>query len=393
MATVGINGFGRIGRMCLRVCLENDIEIKHINDPYIQPDYMIYLFKYDSTHGCFKDCVTCEEGSLVINEKRITTSHEKDPASVPWREAGVQFVIEATGVFTESEKAKMHIEGGASHVVITAPSDAPNFVFGANHRLYDPERHGNCISAASCTTNCAAPIVRLMHDNFGVKEAMITSIHALIPNQKVVDSPTGKLWRYGRGAVQNIIPSSTGASKCMGKIIPELKGKISAIAFHVPVSNVSLCDITFRISQPTTLEQVKRVMKAASETELKGVLGYTQDDCVSSDFNHTPFSCIFDARAAIPHTSTFVKVVAWYDNEYGYANRVVDLVMYMNDVITGKMTPLAEYPRMTNFDPSCSEKSFRMDKIEDTTIKGESELTSVKRDSESTSAKRVSVAE
>ncbi|KAG5332997.1 G3P dehydrogenase, partial [Acromyrmex heyeri] len=252
-------------------------------------------------------------------ETRIATSQEKQPWKIPWKNKGVTY---------------LHIDGGAKKVIITAPSvDAPMLVFGVNHTCYSPKRD-SVISATSCTTNCAAPIVKIMHNNFEVLEAMITSIHAMTACQNTVDGPIEKhrptaLWRDGRGAIQNIIPTATGAAKSLAKIIPELKGKISAIAFRVPIPNVSLCDMTFRVNKPATYEEVKEAMKEASEGQLKDVLGYTEDDCVSSDFNHTTYSCVFDAKAGIPQTSTFIKIVAWYDNEYGYAYRIADLVQYM----------------------------------------------------------------
>ncbi|KAK2587846.1 hypothetical protein KPH14_003943 [Odynerus spinipes] len=326
MAVVGINGFGRIGRMCLRACLDKNVEVGLINDPYITTDYMIYLFKYDSSHGTYQKPIECENGSILIAERRIATSQEKNPSKIRWEEHNVTYVIEATGVFTTLEKASLHIDGGAKKVIITAPSiDAPMYVYGVNHTCYNPKK-GDVVSAASCTTNCAAPIVKIMNDNFEVLEAMLTTVHAVTASQKTVDGPINKLWRDGRGALQNIIPTSTGAAKSLSKIIPILKDKISAIAFRVPIANVSLCDMTFRVNKPTTYDEVKTIMRRESEGELKDVLGYTEDDCVSSDFNHTTYSCVFDAKAAIPQTSTFIKIVAWYDNEYGYAHRVADLL-------------------------------------------------------------------
>ncbi|XP_015178311.1 PREDICTED: glyceraldehyde-3-phosphate dehydrogenase 1-like [Polistes dominula] len=339
MAVVGINGFGRIGRMCLRALLEKNIQVNLINDPYITTDYMIYLFKYDSTHGIYPKAIICENGFIVIDGKKIATSQEKNPSKIKWKENNVTYVIEATGVFTTLEKASLHIDGGAKKVIITSPSiDAPMYVYGVNHKCYDPKK-GNVVSAASCTTNCAAPIVKIMNDNFEVLEAMISSVHAVTAKQKTVDGPINKLWRDGRGALQNIIPTSTGAAKSLAKIIPSLKDKISAIAFRVPIANVSLCDMTFRINKPTTYDEIKAIMQKESEGELKDILGYTEDDCVSSDFNQTIYSCVFDAKAGIPQTSTFIKIVAWYDNEYGYAYRVVDLIVYMYDVDSGKISP------------------------------------------------------
>ncbi|TGZ47620.1 putative hydroxyacid-oxoacid transhydrogenase, mitochondrial [Temnothorax longispinosus] len=270
---------------------------------------------------------------------QIATSHEKQPWKIPWKNKGVTYVIEASGAFTTLEKASLHIDGGAKRVIITAPSiDAPMLVFGVNHTCYNPKRDG-VISATSCTTNCAAPIVKIMHDNFEVLEAMITSIHAVTASQNTVDGPLRPtaLWRDGRGALQNIIPTATGAAKSLAKIIPELKGKISAIAFRVPIPNVSLCDMTFRVNKPTTYEEVKETMREAAEGQLRDVLGYTEDDCVSSDFNHTTYSCVFDAKAGIPQTSTFIKIVAWYDNEYGYAYRITDLVQYMYNADSGNV--------------------------------------------------------
>nr|XP_003701051.1 PREDICTED: glyceraldehyde-3-phosphate dehydrogenase 1-like [Megachile rotundata] len=339
MAIVGINGFGRIGRMCLRTCIEKDMTVSLINDPFISTDYMIYLFKYDSTHGTYPLKVECEDGFMVIADKRIATSQEKNPCKINWKEAGVTYVIEATGVFNTLEKASLHMDGGAKRVVITAPSvDAQMIAYGVNHACYDPKKC-KVVSAASCTTNCAAPIIKVMHDKFEVIEVMISSVHAVTSMQRTLDGPIekGKLWRDGRSGLQNIIPTSSGAAKSLDKIIPELKGKISAIAFRVPIPNVSLCDMTFRVSKPTTYEEVKDAMKSASENELKDILGYTDEDCVSSDFNNTSYSCIFDSKAGIPQTSTFIKIVAWYDNEYGYAHRVTDLINYMYQVDSGNI--------------------------------------------------------
>ncbi|CAL1679975.1 unnamed protein product [Lasius platythorax] len=343
MAVVGINGFGRIGRMCLRACFEKRIEVKLINDPFLTTEHMIYLFKHDSTHGPYPLPLECDREFIVSGEIRIATSHEKQPSRIPWKEMGVTYVIEASGVFTTLEKASLHLDGGAKRIIITAPSNkVPMLVFGVNHMCYNPTKD-KVVSATSCTTNCAAPIVKIMHDNFEVLEAMITSIHAVTAIQRTVDGPieqcrrTSSLWRDGRGALQNIIPAATGASKSLDVIIPELKGKISAIAFRVPIPNVSLCDMTFRINKSTTYEEVKDAMKEAAEGQLKDVLGYTEDDCVSSDFNHTTYSCVFDANAGIPQSETFIKIVAWYDNEYGYAYRIIDLIQYMYDADSGNV--------------------------------------------------------
>ncbi|KAH0952281.1 hypothetical protein HN011_005076 [Eciton burchellii] len=345
MAVVGINGFGRIGRMCLRACLEKRIEVKLINDPFIPTDYMVYLFKHDSTHGPYPLPLEREDQDIVISEIRIATLQVKEPHKIPWEDMGITYVIEASGIFTNLHKASMHIDGGAKRVIITSPSvDAPMLVFGVNHTCYNPEKD-RIVSATSCTANCAAPIIKIMHDNFEVIEAMITSIHAITAGQNTLDGPTQRqqtttLWRDGRGGLQNIIPTMTGAFKSIGKIIPELKCKVSAIAFRVPVPNVSLCDMTFRVNKPTTFEEVKKVMKEAADGYLKDVLGYTEEDCVSSDFNHTSYSCVFDARAGIPQTSTFIKIIAWYDNEYGFASRIADLIEYMYNADSGNVPVL-----------------------------------------------------
>lgn len=333
MAKIGINGFGRIGRMCLRICLEKNLEVKHINDPFIDTEYMIYLFKYDSTHGTFTEPIESDCETIIIGERRIKTSREKDPCKLKWSDNDVNFVIEATGIFTTIEKAARHLDAGAKRVIITAPSiDAPMYVYGVNHKCYTAEKGGRVVSATSCTTNCCAPLIKVMNDQFKVDQAMITTIHAITPTQKTLDGPCGKKWRDGRGCLQNIIPTSTGAAKCVTKVIPELRDKITALAFRVPVPNVSVCDITFKLNEEATYEDVKRCMKNASEDEMKHIIAYVEDDCVSSDFNNSPYSCIFDAKAGIPQTNNFMKVVAWYDNEYGYSRRVIDLLNYMYEI-------------------------------------------------------------
>lgn len=328
MANVGINGFGRIGRLVLRASLEKGTQVVAINDPFIALDYMVYMFKYDSTHGRFKGEVKAEDGFLVVNGNKIHVFAERDPKSIPWGKVGADIVVESTGVFTTLEKASSHLEGGAKKVIISAPSaDAPMFVMGVNHESYDPAM--NVISNASCTTNCLAPLAKVINDNFGIVEGLMTTVHAITATQKTVDGPSGKLWRDGRGAAQNIIPASTGAAKAVGKVIPSLNGKLTGMAFRVPVHDVSVVDLTVRLSKETTYDEIKQKVKEAAEGPLKGILAYTEDDVVSSDFIGDNHSSIFDAKAGIPLNKQFVKLIAWYDNEYGYSNRVVDLIKYI----------------------------------------------------------------
>ncbi|XP_015609177.1 glyceraldehyde-3-phosphate dehydrogenase 2 [Cephus cinctus] len=330
MSKIGINGFGRIGRLVLRASLERGGEVVAINDPFIGLDYMVYMFKYDSTHGKFKGEVTAQDGNLVVNGKKIAVFSERDPKAIPWAKAGAEYVVESTGVFTTIEKASAHLEGGAKKVIISAPSaDAPMFVVGVNLDAYDPSY--KVVSNASCTTNCLAPLAKVVHDNFEIVEGLMTTVHATTATQKTVDGPSGKLWRDGRGAAQNIIPAATGAAKAVGKVIPSLNGKLTGMAFRVPVANVSVVDLTVRLGKPATYDAIKAKVKeaAAAGGPLDGILGYTEDDVVSSDFIGDNRSSIFDAKAGIPLNDQFVKLISWYDNEFGYSSRVIDLIKFM----------------------------------------------------------------
>merc|ERR1712002_1421183 len=291
-------------------------------------DYMVYMFKYDSTHGQFKGTVTHENGVLIVNGKKVMVFNERDPAAIPWATAGADYVVESTGVFTKVAAAEAHIKGGAKKVVISAPSpDAPMFVMGVNHLNYESSM--KVVSNASCTTNCLAPLAKIINDNFGIIEGLMSTVHAVTATQKTVDGPSGKLWRDGRGAAQNIIPASTGAAKAVGKVVPELNGKLIGMAFRVPTPNVSVVDLTVRLEKPAKYDDIKKVVKAAAEGPMKGFLGYTEDQVVSTDFNSDPHSSIFDAGAGIALNEHFVKLVSWYDNEFGYSNRVCDLVQHM----------------------------------------------------------------
>jgi len=328
MSKIGINGFGRIGRLVLRAAIEKGAEVVAINDPFIELDYMVYMFKYDSTHGRFAGEIKAEGGQLVVNGKKIAVFSERDPKAIPWGKSGADIVVESTGVFTTIEKASAHLAGGAKKVVISAPSaDAPMFVMGVNETSYDPSM--NIISNASCTTNCLAPLAKVIHDNFEIVEGLMTTVHAITATQKTVDGPSGKLWRDGRGAAQNIIPAATGAAKAVGKVIPALNGKLTGMAFRVPVHDVSVVDLTVRLGKPTTYEEIKAKVKEASEGPLKGILGYTEEEVVSTDFIGDKRSSIFDGGAGIMLSPQFVKLISWYDNEYGYSNRVVDLIKYI----------------------------------------------------------------
>jgi glyceraldehyde 3-phosphate dehydrogenase len=329
-ARVGINGFGRIGRIVLRQCLAKGLQVTAINDPFIDLDYMVYMFKYDSTHGRFKGEVSTKNGMLVVNGKEIHVFQERDPKAIPWAQAGAEYVVESTGVFTTTEKAAAHLNGGAKKVVISAPSaDAPMYVMGVNHDSYNPDQH--VVSNASCTTNCLAPLAKVINDTFGIEQGLMTTVHAVTATQKTVDGPSGKLWRDGRGAAQNIIPAATGAAKAVGKVIPELNGKLTGMAFRVPVADVSVVDLTCTLKTEATYEQIKEAVKKASESpQYKGILGYTDEEVVSSDFIGDTHSSVFDAKAGIQLTKKFVKLVSWYDNEYGYSARVADLITYMH---------------------------------------------------------------
>lgn len=330
MSKIGINGFGRIGRLVLRASLERGGTVVAINDPFIGLDYMVYMFKYDSTHGKFKGDVKAEDGCLVVNGNKITVFNERDPKAIPWGKAGAEYVVESTGVFTTIEKASAHLEGGAKKVIISAPSaDAPMYVCGVNLDSYDPSH--KVVSNASCTTNCLAPLAKVIHDNFEIVEGLMTTVHATTATQKTVDGPSGKLWRDGRGAGQNIIPAATGAAKAVGKVIPALNGKLTGMAFRVPVANVSVVDLTVRLGKPATYEAIKAKVKeaAAPGGSLHGILGYTDEEVVSSDFVGDTRSSIFDAQAGIQLSDQFVKLISWYDNEFGYSSRVIDLIKFM----------------------------------------------------------------
>ncbi len=329
---VGINGFGRIGRLAFRAALErNDIEIVGINDPFVDPEYMVYMAKYDTVHGRLCADLAHADGALVVDGKPIAVYAAMNPQEIPWQACGAEYVIESTGVFTTTEKASAHLAAGAKKVVISAPSaDAPMFVMGVNHETYRPEQ--NVVSNASCTTNCLAPLAKVIHDQWGIIEGLMTTIHAITATQKTVDGPSKKDWRGGRAASFNIIPSSTGAAKAVGKVIPELNGKLTGMAFRVPTADVSVVDLTCRLAKPASYDDIKRVMKAAAQGKFKGIIGYTEDQVVSSDFIHDSCTSIFDADAGIALNETFVKLVAWYDNEWGYSNKLLDLIAHMDTV-------------------------------------------------------------
>jgi len=303
-----------------------------VNDPFIDLDYMVYMFKYDSTHGKYKGEVVKGDGCLMIDGKKITIFNCMNPAEIPWGTAGAEYVVESTGVFTTIDKASAHFKGGAKKVIISAPSaDAPMFVCGVNLEKYDKSM--TVVSNASCTTNCLAPLAKVIDDNFGILEGLMTTVHATTATQKTVDGPSGKDWRGGRGAQQNIIPSSTGAAKAVGKVIPKLEGKLTGMAFRVPTPDVSVVDLTVRLEKECSYDDIKAVVKkAASEGPLKGILAYTEDDVVSSDFYGDDNSSIFDSKAGIQLSKTFVKLISWYDNEFGYSNRVIDLIKHMQTV-------------------------------------------------------------
>ena len=326
---VGINGFGRIGTLSFQPALEKEgVEVVAINDPFVTADYMAYMTKYDTVHGKFNGTVEATENTLIVNGKEIKVYNEMDPHNIPWGEIGVEYVLECSGVFTTLEKAQAHIDAGAKKVIISAPSkDAPMFVMGVNNEQYDPSM--NIISNASCTTNCLAPLAKVINDNFGIKDGLMTTVHATTATQKTVDGASKKDWRGGRAAAANIIPSSTGAAKAVGKVIPSLNGKLTGMAFRVPTVDVSVVDLTCNLEKPTTMEEICKVVKSASENEMKGIIEYVDDPVVSSDFIHDSHTSIFDATAGIQLTDTFVKLVAWYDNEWGYSNKLVDLACYI----------------------------------------------------------------
>ncbi|KAJ2722164.1 glycerol-3-phosphate dehydrogenase [Coemansia sp. Benny D115] len=327
---VGINGYGRIGRLVLRAALNNPkIQVVAINDPFMEVDYMSYMLRYDSTHGRVKAEVSVSDGKLVVNGKSINVYAERNPDQIPWGEAGAVYVVESTGVFTSKDKAGLHLKGGAKRVIISAPSgDAPMFVCGVNLDKYNPAQD-TVISNASCTTNCLAPLAKVLNDEFGIIEGLMTTCHATTATQKTVDSPSGRDWRAGRGAGQNIIPASTGAAKAVGKVIPELHGKLTGMSLRVPVPDVSIVDLTVRLEKGASYDEIIKVIKKHADSDLKGILGYTDEDVVSQDFCGDTHSSIVDIDAGIALNDNFVKILSWYDNEYGYSSRVVDLIEFV----------------------------------------------------------------
>ena len=329
---VGINGFGRIGRLVFRAAVENNnIEVTGINDPFIDLDYMVYMLKYDTVHGPFKGTVEVADGKLVVNGKHVAVFGEMDPTAIDWASCGAEYIVESTGVFTTTEKAAAHFKGGAKKVIISAPSsDAPMFVMGVNQESYKSDM--NVVSNASCTTNCLAPLAKVVNDNWGIVEGLMTTVHAMTATQKTVDGPSKKDWRGGRAAAHNIIPSSTGAAKAVGKVIPDLNGKLTGMAFRIPTINVSVVDLTCRLDKPASYDEIKAAMKAAAEGPMKGILKYTEDLVVSSDFIGETCTSVFDADAGIALNDNFVKLVSWYDNEWGYSNALLDLVSHMAEI-------------------------------------------------------------
>ena len=329
---IGINGFGRIGNLAFQAALEKkEVEVVAINDPFIAADYMAYMVKYDTVHGRFEGTVEGKDNELVVNGKSIKVFNEMEPKNIPWGELGVEYVLECSGVFTTTEKANGHLEGGAKKVIISAPSkDAPMFVMGVNNETYDPSM--NIVSNASCTTNCLAPLAKIINDKFGIKEGLMTTVHSTTATQKTVDGASKKDWRGGRAAAANIIPSSTGAAKAVGKVIPSLNGKLTGMSFRVPTVDVSVVDLTCNLEKPATYEEICAEVKRASENEMKGIVEYVDEPVVSSDFIHDAHTSIFDSEAGIQLTDTFVKLVAWYDNEWGYSNKLVDLLIYISSV-------------------------------------------------------------
>ena len=331
---IGINGFGRIGSLVLRAAEQReDVEVVAINDPFMSPDYMAYMLRYDTVHGKFPGTVDSEEGALIVNGRKIAVFNQMEAKDIPWKSVDAEFIMESTGKHLTAELCRGHIEAGAKHVVIGAPSkdDTPMFVMGVNQDMYSSDML--FVSNASCTTNCLAPLAKVIHDNFGIVEGLMTTVHSITATQKTVDGPSKKDWRGGRAAAHNIIPSSTGAAKAVGKVIPSLNGKLTGMSLRVPTPDVSVVDLTCRLEKPATYDQIKAVMKAASEApEWKGIIGYTEDKVVSSDFYSDPRTSIFDADAGISLNDHFVKLVAWYDNEWGYSNKVLDLITHMAKV-------------------------------------------------------------
>ena len=334
MVKLGINGFGRIGRLAFRYAMtRNDVDVVAINDPFVDPDYMVYMLKYDSVHGRFKGEVKAEGKYLVVNGKKIAIHSSMNPAEIPWAKDGVEYVAECTGVFLTQESAKAYLDGGAKKVVLSAPAKdtgTPTFVMGVNHDKYTSDM--NIVSNASCTTNCLAPLAKVLNDNFGITEGLMTTVHATTSTQKTVDSPSNKDWRGGRAAAANIIPSSTGAARAVGIVIPELNGKLTGMAFRVPTVNVSVVDLTVRLAKPATYSDIKEAMKKAADGPMKGIMCYTEDEVVSSDFIGESCTCVFDAKAGIALSDNFVKLIAWYDNEWGYSCKLIELMVHMAKV-------------------------------------------------------------
>ncbi len=327
---IGINGFGRIGRLVFRSAILNpNVTFVGINDPFIDPEYMCYMLKYDSIHGRFEGTISHTDDSIIVDGKEVKVYSCMNPEEIPWGACGADYVVESTGVFTTIEKANAHIKAGAKKVVISAPSaDAPMFVMGVNNDKYETSM--NVVSNASCTTNCLAPLAKVINDNFGITDGLMTTVHSTTATQKTVDGPSKKDWRGGRAAAGNIIPSSTGAAKAVGKVIPELNGKLTGMSFRVPTLDVSVVDLTVNLAKPASYADICAAVKKAADGELKGILGYTEDEVVSTDFITDPRTSIFDAKAGIALTDKFVKLVSWYDNEWGYSNKVVDLISYMS---------------------------------------------------------------
>ncbi len=329
---VGINGFGRIGRLVFRAGLSNpDIEFVGINDPFMSPDYMAYMLRYDTMHGQYKGTIEYTDSSIIVDGREVKFFDKMNPEEIPWGEVGADYVVESTGVFTTTDKASAHIKAGAKKVVISAPSaDAPMFVMGVNQDVYTKDM--TVVSNASCTTNCLAPIAKVLNDNFGITDGLMTTVHSTTATQKTVDGPSKKDWRGGRAASGNIIPSSTGAAKAVGKVIPELNGKLTGMSMRVPTLDVSVVDLTVNLAKPAKYDEICAAMKKAADGELKGILGYTNEEVVSSDFLGDARTSIFDEKAGIALTDTFVKVVSWYDNEWGYSNKVLMLIQHMSSV-------------------------------------------------------------
>ena len=330
---VGINGFGRIGRLVFRAAIANpEIQVVGINDPFIDPDYMVYMLRYDTVHGRFEGDISTKDGKLIVGDEVASVYACMNANEIPWSECGAEYIVESTGIYTTTEKASAHLVGGAKKVVISAPSsDAPMFVMGVNHEAYQKDM--TVVSNASCTTNCLAPLAKVIHDNFGIIEGLMTTVHSITATQKTVDGPSKKDWRGGRAAAHNIIPSSTGAAKAVGKVIPSLNGKLTGMSLRVPTPDVSVVDLTVRLEKGASYDEIKAVMKAASESPAwAGIIGYTEDEVVSSDFYTDPRTSIFDAKAGISLNDHFVKLVAWYDNEWGYSCKVLDLIAHMAKV-------------------------------------------------------------